>query len=74
MSTITTEPCPFCGSDEIRFRENDFWTGMRSTTLSWELHHSCTDTFKDIKIQVRAKTKEETIELWNKRNENSTIS
>lgn len=67
MNTTPIKPCPFCGSGEISFRENSFWTGMRSTTLSWELHHNCTGSFKDVKIYVKAKTKDETIELWNKR-------
>lgn len=67
MSTTDIKPCPFCNSNEIRFDENTIWTGVRSQTLSYNLYHNCTDHFKSISIAIRAKTKEETIELWNKR-------
>ncbi len=75
MSITDIKPCPFCGSSEIKLDENTMWTGRRYQTLSYFLHHRCTDQFKSILITVKAKTKEETIELWNKRYEkDSTIS
>lgn len=62
-------PCPFCGKGEFEYRENTYWTGMRSVLISVDLNHWCGDYtgLPRQKIYITAKTKEDCILKWNER-------
>lgn len=62
-------PCPFCGSGETRFDENNHWTGMKSVLTSVEIIHWCPSehVINRRTIVVKGKTREQAIELWNRR-------
>lgn len=62
-------PCPFCGAGEIVIKDNTYWTGMSSQVISVEVYHWCEETtgVRGSHITMRAKTRAEAIEKWNKR-------
>lgn len=65
------KPCPFCGGTDTEIKENTHWTGMRSQLISVDLRHWCNnedDSFVSPFIKIRARTKSQAIEEWNKRN------
>jgi len=67
--TDTTElsPCPFCKAGETRIDEQTYWTGMRSQILSVSVKHWCPKSPLTSFIEMKAKTKEEAVALWNTR-------
>lgn len=64
------KPCPFCGGVETRIKEETYWTGMRAEVISATVYHHCDRNEErplQSYLQIKAKTKEEAIKLWNKR-------
>ena len=65
------KPCPFCGGNELDFRDNTYWTGMRSALISVDLTHRCVSMvgMPRQSVSITAKTKQECIEIWNIRHQ-----
>ena len=60
-------PCPFCKAGETIIDEQTYWAGMRSQIISASVRHWCPKNPLQSYIEIKAKTKEEAVALWNTR-------
>jgi hypothetical protein len=63
-------PCPLCAAGEFRYDERNYWTGRSNQLISVTLRHWCPQQdgkLPRVTIQVTAKTHEECVQAWNKR-------
>lgn len=61
-------PCPFCGEDNIEFREQKMWTGMENYVVAVTISHWCLPVgHRTPHISFTGKTYKEAAEIWNRR-------
>lgn len=65
-------PCPFCGAGESRIDESTMRKGRRLIVTSVCVRHWCKPNIVAVgvwspHIEMRAKTREQAIEIWNTR-------
>lgn len=67
--------CPFCGGGTNELHPNQHWTGMRYHINSVTLIHWCDGIggMRRSRIEITAKTVEEAIAAWNRRDDDELI-
>lgn len=72
MNDIVLKPCPFCGGTNTLVRPQHYWTGMRNELISVTITHWCNkiETPLQSLLQIKGRTVEEAVSLWNNRHEN----